>query len=109
MATAPKDAPHPNTSSEPHAASTSAPAAKPEVVLHEGLTRSREIEAVGVEAWKAKLDQRPEEDRPQIVKDYIAGGDVLMTKPGSGKQVPGVGPPPPATPAGSHSIPSGGR
>jgi hypothetical protein len=60
--------------------------------INEQMARSREIETIGVEEWKRLQDQRPIEEQPIIVKNYIAGGDVLNTpiEGGSQKRVPGI-------------------
>src|SRR5579864_3600327 len=61
-------------------------------IINEQMQRSREIEMMGVEEWKRQQDQRPVEEQPVIVRNYIAGGDVLNTpiEGGSQKRVPGI-------------------
>jgi hypothetical protein len=61
-----------------------------EPYINEQMQRSREIEMMGVETWKASQDQRPEEEQPILVKNAIAGGDVLNTPVEGRRQVPGV-------------------
>jgi hypothetical protein len=67
-------------------------------IVNEQMQRSREIETIGVEAWKQEQDQRPEEERPVIVRGYIAAGDVLNTPLDASKRVPGISHPTTETP-----------
>jgi hypothetical protein len=66
--------------------------------LNEQMQRSREIETMGVEAWKASQDQRPIEEQPVLVKDALPIGDVLNTPPDVGRRVPGISHPVTETP-----------
>jgi hypothetical protein len=69
-----------------------------EPYINEQMQRSREIEMMGVETWKASQDQRPEEEQPILVRNAIAGGDVLNTPVEGRRQVPGVSHPTTPTP-----------
>lgn len=77
-----------------------------EPYINEQMQRSREIEMVGVEAWKATQDQRPIEEQPVIVKNAIAGGDVLNTPVEGGRKVPGISHPTMQTPERAPIDPS---
>ena len=66
--------------------------------INEQMERSREIETMGVEAWKASQDQRPIEEQPVLVKDALPVGDVLNTPPDVGRRVPGISHPVVETP-----------
>jgi hypothetical protein len=60
--------------------------AEVEPVLNEQMTRSREIEAMGVENWKAMQDQRPIEEQPVLIENALAGGQSVLNTPVEGQR-----------------------
>jgi hypothetical protein len=61
--------------------------------IDEQRARSHEIETMGTSAWVHAHDERPEEDKPELVEGALPIGSTLNTKVAGKKQVPGVSTP----------------
>ena len=62
-----------------------------DTIVNEQMQRSREIEAMGVEQWKASQDQRPPEERPAVCRKISLREATFPTRPFMAEQrVPGI-------------------
>jgi hypothetical protein len=57
-----------------------------ETIVDEQRARSAEIEAMGVEAWKAEHDERPAEEKQKTVAGVQTHGDAKTLEPGSSRR-----------------------